>query len=220
MTVTDEERREVARKMRDAAANYNEGGILDALIDFCGIVPEGQNLWKAMLNRLADMIEPQEITEDTSDGYHTFKQLYYQRMMLFAVLVKEHKERAWKTRRHEDGEPCFGGGWFLVTIDTPNGAYGYHYEDKYWSMFDCEELPKAKPWDGYDERDVGRLMSLAGEPRSSRLERTCHDARECGPYFLCSRCGAFLADGAVTNATGFIQTRYCPHCVAKVMVHG
>ena len=25
-----------------------------------------------------------------------------------------------------DGQPCFGGGWFLVTIDTPDGAYGYH----------------------------------------------------------------------------------------------
>lgn len=95
-----------------------------------------------------------------SDGYHTFNQLYHQRAMLFAVIVKQNKGLAWKTHKHEDGEPCFGGGWFLVTIDTPEGSYGYHYEDKYWDLFDCEELPLAKHWDGYTEQNVDRLLSL------------------------------------------------------------
>ena len=95
-----------------------------------------------------------------SDGYHTFDSLYFQRCILFAQIVNDHKSRAWKTRFHEDGAPCFGGGWFLVTIDTPNGAYGYHYEDKYWDLFDCEELPKAKHWDGYTDDDVVRIFSL------------------------------------------------------------
>lgn len=94
------------------------------------------------------------------DGYHTFNQLYHQRAMLFATIVKQNKDRAWKTHKHEDGEPCFGGGWFLVTIDTPEGAYGYHYEDKYWDLFECEELPVAKHWDGYTEENVDRLLSL------------------------------------------------------------
>lgn len=31
-----------------------------------------------------------------------------------------------------------------MTVDTPQGAYGYHYEDKYWDMFKCKELDKAK----------------------------------------------------------------------------
>ena len=95
-----------------------------------------------------------------SDGYHTFNQLYHQRAVLWATIVNLNKDKAWKTMRHEDGKPCFGGGWFLVTIDTPEGAYGYHYEDKYWDMFDCQILPKAKPWDGYTEEDVTRLFSL------------------------------------------------------------
>lgn len=56
---------------------------------------------------------------DLSDGFHTFNQLYYQRMMLFAVIVKQNKGRAWKSLRHEDGELCFGGGWFVVGITTP-----------------------------------------------------------------------------------------------------
>ena len=95
-----------------------------------------------------------------SDGHHTFDQLYYQRMMLFAFIVNSNKGRCWKTRYHEDGEPCFGGGWFLVSIDTPEGTYGYHYEDKYWDIFECRELEKAKPWDGYTEKDITRLMSI------------------------------------------------------------
>lgn len=97
---------------------------------------------------------------DVSDGFHTFNQLYHQRAILFAALVNQNRDISWKTRKHEDGEPCFGGGWFLVTIDTPEGAYGYHYEDKYWDIFNCKELEKAKHWDGYTEEDAGRLMSL------------------------------------------------------------
>ena len=116
------------------------------------------------VSRKGSMAEFVEIPEtgigDLSDGYHTFNQLYYQRTILFAQIVNDHKSRAWKTRYHEDGEPCFGGGWFLVTIDTPNGAYGYHCEDKYWGLFECDEIPKAKHWDGYTEKDVTRLFSL------------------------------------------------------------
>lgn len=97
---------------------------------------------------------------DLSDGYHTFNQLYYQRMMLFATIVKQNKERAWKSWKHEDGELCFGGGWFIVGIDTPMGSYTYHYEDNYYSLFDCVELERGKHWDGHTEKDVTRLLSL------------------------------------------------------------
>ena len=94
------------------------------------------------------------------DGYHSFNSLYYQRVILFATIVKANKDKSWKTRKHEDGSLCFGGGWFLVTIETPKGAYGYHYENKYWNLFDCKEIPKAKHWDGYTDTAVDRLLSL------------------------------------------------------------
>ena len=100
---------------------------------------------------------------DLSDGFHTFNDLYHQRAVLFATIVNLRKGISWKTRCHEDGEPCFGGGWFLVAIDTKEGTYGYHYEDKYWDMFHCKELVTAKPWDGYTDKDVGRLLSLIPE---------------------------------------------------------
>lgn len=102
---------------------------------------------------------------ELSDGFHTFNGLYEQRMILFAALVKAYRDNAWKSYRHEDGEYCFGGGWFIVGIDTPEGSYTYHYENKYWDMFDCPDLPRAKHWDGHTEADAEtRLMSLEPEP--------------------------------------------------------
>ena len=103
--------------------------------------------------------------DDVSDGFHTFRQLYYQRMMLFATIVKQNKDKAWKSLRHEDGELCFGGGWFIVGIDTPEGSYTYHYEDNFYSLFDCIELERGKHWDGHTEKDVTRLLSLEQEPK-------------------------------------------------------
>lgn len=97
---------------------------------------------------------------DLSDGFHTFNSLYKQRMILFAALVRAYKDKAWKSYRHEDGEYCFGGGWFIVGIDTPEGSYTYHYEDNYYSLFDCKELERGKHWDGHTEKDVTRLLSL------------------------------------------------------------
>jgi hypothetical protein len=98
--------------------------------------------------------------DDLSDGYHTFRSLYYQRMILTAALVKAHKDKAWKSRWHNDGEPCFGGGWFVVGIDTKEGPYTYHYEDGYWGLFDCKELPRGKKWDGHTDKDVTRLLNI------------------------------------------------------------
>lgn len=116
---------------------------------------------KVELLPATDVVElPETGIGDLSDGYHTFNGLYYQRMILFAALVKAYKDRAWKSYRHEDGEYCFGGGWFIVGIDTPQGSYTYHYEDTYWNWFECDELPVAKHWDGHTEQDVVRLCSL------------------------------------------------------------
>ena len=97
---------------------------------------------------------------DFSDGFHTFNGLYHQRMILFAVLVKTYKDKAWKSWKHEDGLDCFGGGWFIVGIDTPVGTYTYHYKAKDWNRFDCQVIEKAKHWDGHDETDVERLFTL------------------------------------------------------------
>lgn len=97
---------------------------------------------------------------DISDGYHTFNDLYEQRLVLFAALCNTFSTLAWKSRKHSDGEACFDGEWFIVGIDTPQGAYTYHYKNEFWDLFNCEELEVAKEWDGHTDKDVGRLLSL------------------------------------------------------------
>lgn len=143
---------------------------------------------------------------ELSDGYHTFNGLYYQRMMLFAVLVKTYKDRSWKSRRHSDGEPCFGGGWFIVGIDTPQGSYTYHYEDKYFNMFDCIELSKGKEWDGHTEDDVTRLLSLDAEPVRHGKWIDTNDGG------ICSMCkSGFKIYKKIRPLISF-----CPFCGAKM----
>ena len=140
--------------------------------------------------------------DDVSDGFHTFRQLYYQRMMLFAAIVKQNKDKAWKSLRHEDGELCFGGGCFIVGIDTPEGSYTYHYEDKYFSLFDCEELERGKHWDGHTEKDVIRLLSLpSAQPEIVRCKDCEHrpfdseDTQGFGVEFPDGKCPCQCEDG-------------------------
>lgn len=151
---------------REAAIQKRHGCNMDCSI--CDFAADGDSwcngeLFVVDLMRVpaADVLTiPDGDIGEVSDGYHTFNGLYYQRMILFAALVKAYKDKAWKSWKHEDGKPCFGGGWFIVGIDTPQGSYTYHYENKYWSCFECEELPVAKHWDGHTEKDVTRLLSL------------------------------------------------------------
>lgn len=97
--------------------------------------------------------------EAISDGYHTFADLYEQRLILSAALAKNNPH-AWKSKRHEDGSEPFGGEWFIMGFDTDEGCYTYHYELKDWDLFQCKELDKGKPWDGHTSGDVRRLLSI------------------------------------------------------------
>ena len=83
-----------------------------------------------------------EITGATSDGYHTFDELYFHRMILFSVICNQNKENAWKARNHSDGS-MFGDNWFIVGIKTPEGQYTYHYHMEYWDHFQVKELDFA-----------------------------------------------------------------------------
>ncbi len=109
--------------------------------------------------------EGAEVTENTSDGYHTFKELYEFRKVYNAVLFNEWAKRGLynvhKSWKHSDGQDCFGGGWFIVVATLPTGDISNHYEAKDWCMFQCEECPLAKEWDGHTAQDtLVRLQSL------------------------------------------------------------
>ena len=99
-----------------------------------------------------------KVDGNTSDGYHTFNELYYHRMMLFSVICNQNKEIAWKSKLHDDG--TMFDDYFIVGIETPQGQYTYHYHLDYWDMFDVKELGKAPKWDGHKPEDITRLLTL------------------------------------------------------------
>lgn len=108
------------------------------------------------------------VTENTSDGYHTFKELYEFRKLYNAALFNEWSRQGLynvhKSKRHSTGELCFGAGWFIVVAELPTGQISNHYELKDWDLFRCREQALANVWDGHTAQDVAqRLLALLKE---------------------------------------------------------
>ena len=104
-------------------------------------------------------------TKDISDGYHTFGELYHHRAILFSIICNQNKDKAWKSKLHDDGT-MFGeeDEMFIVGIETPQGQYTYHYHIKpYWDLFDVKEIDFAPKYDGHKPEDITRLFSLLKE---------------------------------------------------------
>ena len=109
-------------------------------------------------NDLLEIINNREI-ETISDGYHTFDELYFHRMILFSIICNQNIEKAWKSKLHADG--TMYKNYFIVGIDTTKGQYSYHYHMEYWDHFEnIKEIPNAPKWDGHLPKDITRLKSL------------------------------------------------------------
>lgn len=101
--------------------------------------------------------EGRPIDGSTSDGYHTFDELYEHRATLFSIVVAAFPERSWKSLRHSDGSMY--DGMFIVGIDTPDGQATYHYDvDPWWPLFHCRVLESAPEWDGHTPADAMRRL--------------------------------------------------------------
>lgn len=105
-----------------------------------------------------DWLEKQKEPEDKgeiSDGYHTFNELYRYRMLYNAAFFNLlPKEIVHKSKRHHDGEECFGGGWFIVMANLPTGQISNHYELKDWDLFQIPEKEVADEWDGHTPQEA------------------------------------------------------------------
>lgn len=107
------------------------------------------------------------ITGDTSDGYHTFNELYHHRAVLFSVICNEHHDIVWKSKKHHDG--TMYDGMFIVGIDTPGGQATYHYDiDPYWDLFRVKELELAPKWDGHTPGEAIRRIATLTPPNELR----------------------------------------------------
>ena len=161
--MTDNERRRIAKRLRIANVHScnPDCELHFALSGDNGCGKGGcSECRRDAFSRLADLIEPEKITGETSDGYHTFDELYDHRAKLFSVIVRDHRELAWKSKLHHDG--TMYDGMFVVGIEAPDGQATYHYDvDPYWDLFDCKELDRAPEWDGHTpQQAIDRIAAL------------------------------------------------------------
>lgn len=138
--------------------------IYQNITDICA---ENGGVTKPMADKLyALFTEHSKVDENTSDGYHTFKELYdYRRVYnqaLFNEWASQGKYDVHKSWKHSDGEHCFGGGWFVVVAQLPTGQITNHYQEEYWQDFEIPELPYATEYDGHTPQEaLNRLNQLS-----------------------------------------------------------
>lgn len=132
---------------------------------------------------------PESVRGSYSDGFHTFNELYEFRKLYNAVLFNEWAESymsrvtaiennqiipenivlpkydVHKSIRHNDGELCFGGGWFIVCAMLPTGQITNHYKNEDWDLFKIPAKERAKYlYDNHTAIDVLlRLQSLLSD---------------------------------------------------------
>ncbi len=97
-----------------------------------------------------------EITGQTSDGYHTFDELYEHRIALFLALCNYAKDNitVWRSKLHSDGSAI--DGWFVMGIGTMYGRQiTYHLPMSRWDDAGfVMTLDRAPPFDGHTSADV------------------------------------------------------------------
>lgn len=101
-------------------------------------------------------------TDNISDGYHTFGELYHYRMLynaaFFNMIAGQAEYDVHKSRFHSDGTPAFGGEWFVVVAYLPTGQITNHYKLEDWDYFNVEERIRAAEWDGHTPADAAKRL--------------------------------------------------------------
>lgn len=102
-------------------------------------------------------------SKEISDGRHTFRELYKQRLIMFCTICNCFPNLSWKSRKHfdEENDPMFNGD-FIAGINTPEGIATYHIKLEYWDLFEIPEIDRAPKYDNYTPDDViNRILSLS-----------------------------------------------------------
>ena len=130
---------------------------------------------------IASLQQEQDMGE-VSDGYHTFNELYYYRMLYNAAFFNLlPKEWVHKSKRHHIGEECFGGGWFIVMANLPTGQVSNHYELKDWNLFKVPEKEFADEWDGHTPQEAAeRIHKYLQQEQPLTIEKVVEQCKKFG----------------------------------------
>ena len=101
---------------------------------------------------LADKLQKPVVNGETSDGYHTFNELYDHRVLLWINLCLQNANNCYVVEEHYDG-------WFLLGMETEKGQISYHCPNKY--LYLVNHIERRQPiFDGHSSKDVlSRLVS-------------------------------------------------------------
>lgn len=178
---------EIERRIKEYKAKYpkDTGGYwLDEEVEALHCAEEYER-FLIFIDNLEE--EPVDMGE-VSDGYHTFNELYYYRMLYNAAFFNAlPKHMVHKSKRHHTGEECFGGGWFIVMANLPTGQISNHYELKDWRLFNIPEKEFADEWDGHTPKQA-----------AERLQKFLETEEPVSKFDSCSQEG----DKIVTNEDG------------------
>lgn len=228
MRISDEERIAAAKALRERAKRPLGKSMQLMFSETLGLYrtnigwakpAKATETWANIVNYLADLIEPQHIDGETSDGYHTFSELYHHRAVLFSVIVATFGERAWKSKLHADG--TMYEGMFIVGIETPDGQATYHYDvEPYWDLFRCKEVDCAPEWDGHTPEQaierIGKLVDCETDrPTCRNIYAETVKVGACENGFKCSECGNTVEDYEGYRVSG--EFNYCSKCGAVVV---
>lgn len=89
---------------------------------------------------------------EISDGYHTFNEIYYHRLVLARALFNLARNDCLKSKKHDDG--TMFNGYFIVGLNTKQGWATYHYPLEEWDSFLCKEVEYFPKWDGHTSNDA------------------------------------------------------------------
>lgn len=110
-------------------------------------------------------------TDNISDGYHTFGELYEHRLALTVALTRTIPGNSWRSKQYHPDDGSMFDGYFIVGIELLTGTVTYHYRLPYWDLFDhVITLDHAPKYDGHLPKDcVERL--LAWKPGEKRMRK-------------------------------------------------
>ena len=108
-------------------------------------------------------------TDDISDGYHTFWELYKHRHHLFIALCRsldnnaqhQHTNMSYKSKLHNDWSEL--EWWFILQLESYEWQISYHLPNEYWDKCDFSQTQERAihKFDWHTSDDVlERLLKI------------------------------------------------------------
>ena len=130
------------------------------------------------------------VDENTSDWYHTFKELYEHRISLFISLIKCNPTISWRANNNDD---WWHRDWYFVAwMHLPNGDISYHLPEDKWTTLDWLWIAttlNAPKRDWYTASDVVKRLNdrLPAQPTQKETVEIDRDCPDCWCDWHCGR---------------------------------